>query len=284
MPKVLPLAETSWTELVQEEARDFRVQSRVYTDPLLYDQEMREIFERSWVYIGHASEIAQPGDYRTGRIGTQPIIVARSKDGDISVLLNGCRHRANAIRREERGNSLNFRCPYHAWTYRNSGELIGVADCPGYPEGFSTEDLGLMKAPRVGVYRGLIFASLSGDVPSLADHLSPISHLIDLWADRSLEGEHRVLLPHKYGYQGTGSPRPRTAWTATMPGSCTSPPLPPLACGTSPEPPARPPGRASPPADAPAGAAPAGVQVTGARPAVPRLIRPHRPARPPAAD
>lgn len=202
MPTALPLAETSWAELVQEEATDFRVHSRVYTDPVLCDQEMREIFERSWVYIGHASEIAHPGDYRTGRIGTQPIILARSKDGGIHVLLNVCRHRANAICREERGNSLNFRCPYHAWTYRNTGELIGVADRPGYPEGFATENLGLMKAPRVGVYRGLIFASLSADVPSLDDHLSPIKHLIDLWADRSLEGEHRVLLPHKYGYQG----------------------------------------------------------------------------------
>ena len=129
--------------LVQEEATDFRVRSHVYTDPLIYEQEIREIFERSWVYIGHESEIAHPGDCRTGRIGSQPMIIAQSKDGSIHVLLNVCRHRANAICREERGNSLNFRCPYHAWTYRNTGELIGVADRPSYPEGFTTEDLGL---------------------------------------------------------------------------------------------------------------------------------------------
>jgi phenylpropionate dioxygenase-like ring-hydroxylating dioxygenase large terminal subunit len=56
--------------------------------------------------------------------------------------------RADAICREERGNSLNFRCPYHAWTYANTGELIGVADRPRYPAGFTTEGLGLMKASR----------------------------------------------------------------------------------------------------------------------------------------
>jgi benzoate/toluate 1,2-dioxygenase alpha subunit len=153
MPTALQLAETSGADVVQEEATDFRVHARVYTDPLLYEQEMRQIFEASWVYIGHESEIAHPGDYRTGRIGTQPIIIARSKDGGISVLLNVCRHRANAICREERGNSLNFRCPYHAWTYTNTGELIGVADRPRYPQGFTTEDLNLLQAPCVGVYR-----------------------------------------------------------------------------------------------------------------------------------
>jgi hypothetical protein len=75
MPTVLPLAEESCAELVQEEATDFRVHSCVYTDPLIYEQEIREVYERSWVYIGHASEIAHPGDYRTGRLGSQPIII-----------------------------------------------------------------------------------------------------------------------------------------------------------------------------------------------------------------
>jgi len=133
MPTALQLAETSWADVVQAEATDFRVHSRVYTDPLIYQQEMRENFERSWAYIGDESEIAHPGDYRTGRIGTQPMIIARSQDGGINVLLNVCRHQANAICREERGNSLNFRCPYRAWTYTNTGELIGVADRPRYP-------------------------------------------------------------------------------------------------------------------------------------------------------
>ena len=90
MPTAPQLAERSCATLVQEEATDFRVHARVYTDPLLYEQEMRQLFEESWIYIGHESEVAHPGDYRTGRIGTQPIIIARSKDGDISVLLNVC--------------------------------------------------------------------------------------------------------------------------------------------------------------------------------------------------
>ena len=189
-------------DLVQESATDFRVRSTVYTDPWIFEQEMCNIFEKSWVYVAHESEVAHPGDYRTGRIGRQPVIVTRSKDNQINVLLNVCRHRANAVCRQERGNAFNFRCPYHAWTYTNTGELIGVSDRPRYPQGFTTQGLDLMRAPRAGVYRGLIFASLSNDVPSLDDHLAGIKYQIDLWADRSLEGEHTVLLPHRYGYQG----------------------------------------------------------------------------------
>jgi nitrite reductase/ring-hydroxylating ferredoxin subunit len=126
MLTALQMAEKSSAALVQEEAKDFRVHACLYTDPLLYEQEMRQIFEQSWVYIGHASEVAHAGDYRTGRIGTQPIILTRSQDGGINVLLNVCRHRANAICREERGNSLNFQCPYHAWVYTNTGTLLGI--------------------------------------------------------------------------------------------------------------------------------------------------------------
>ena len=193
---------TSLSGLVYEGETDFRVHSRVYTDALIFEQEMRDIFEKKWVYVAHESEVAQPGDYQTGRIGTQPIIVTRSKDREINVLLNVCRHRANAVCREQRGNSFNFRCPYHGWTYTNTGDLIGVADRPRYPQGFTTEGLNLIQAPRVGTYRGLIFASLSDEVPTLDEHLGEVKHHIDLWADRSLDGEHTVLLPHRYGYQG----------------------------------------------------------------------------------
>lgn len=201
MTTVVP-GKRSYRDLVQEAPRDFRVHSSVYRDPEIFEQEMAHLFERSWVYVAHTSEVAQPGDYRTGRIGRQPIIITRAKDGSIHVLLNVCRHRANAVCREERGNSFNFRCPYHAWTFTNTGSLIGVADRPRFPDGFDAHQLDLLPAARVGVYRGLIFASLSPDVPSFEEHIAPIKEHIALWADRSLEGESQLLLPHRYAYRG----------------------------------------------------------------------------------
>jgi len=192
----------TYQQLVRQNHSDFRVHARLYTDPQIFEDEMTFIFEQTWIYVGHESEIAHPGDYKTANIGRQPVIITRSKDNEICVLLNTCRHRANALCREERGNSMNFRCPYHAWTYTNTGTLIGVSDRPRYPEGFDASDLNLLHAAKVGSYRGLIFASLSPDVPSLEEHLGEAKRFVDLWADRSVEGDPQLLLPHRYAYEG----------------------------------------------------------------------------------
>lgn len=192
----------TYQQLVRQNRSDFRVHSRLYTDPQIFEDEMTLMFEKNWVYVGHASEVAHPGDYKTFNIGRQPVIITRSKGNEIHVLLNVCRHRANALCREERGNSFNFRCPYHGWTYTNTGTLIGVSDRPRYPEDFDASDLNLLHAAKVDSYRGLIFASLSPDVPSLEEHLGEIKRFVDLWADRSLVGDPQLLLPHRYAYQG----------------------------------------------------------------------------------
>ncbi len=192
----------SYADLVEIKDKSFRVHSSVYTDEQVFAHEVAEIFEKTWVYVGHESEIAEPGDYMTTMIGSRPIIVSRGKDGRVHALLNVCRHRANAVCREERGNSSNFRCPYHAWTYENDGRLIGVPDRARYPEGFMTEGLDLISVAKLDIYRGLIFASLSADVPELDEHLALLKDHIDLWADRSIGGEHQALLPHQYAYRG----------------------------------------------------------------------------------
>src|SRR5437016_2498116 len=87
-------------DLVVATDSDFRVHTRAYTDPALFDEEMHRIFERTWVYVAHASEVPQPGDFRTATVGRNPVIVTRADDGTIHVLLNECRHRGNAVCRE----------------------------------------------------------------------------------------------------------------------------------------------------------------------------------------
>ncbi len=197
------LAASSIADLVVEDDREFRVHTRIYTDPEVFEIELREIFERTWVYVGHTSEIPRPGDYRTTLIGRQPVIVSRHEDGEIYVLLNRCRHRAAVVCRAERGHANFFRCPYHNWVYRNDGALVGVAMASGYPEDFEKGRYGLARAPRVGTYRGLIFASLAEDGPSLEEHLAPVRPYIDLWINRSPVSEIEVILPpHRYPYPG----------------------------------------------------------------------------------
>jgi nitrite reductase/ring-hydroxylating ferredoxin subunit len=188
---------------LEELVQDSRVHRRIYLEQEIFELEMERIFERNWVFVGHESEVAAPGDYKTVPIGTQPAIMTRDEDGDIHVVMNRCMHRGATICQDPHGNSSSFRCWYHGWTYDNQGDLIGVPYASGYGGSFDKRKFGLIKAARVEKYRGLVFASLSPDVEKLADYLAAARYYIDLFMDLSPEGavEARSGI-HKYGYDG----------------------------------------------------------------------------------
>jgi phenylpropionate dioxygenase-like ring-hydroxylating dioxygenase large terminal subunit len=205
MTAVVPdgvVGDPRYADMIVETPSEFRVSTRAYTDPAVFADEMRRVFESTWIYVAHESEVAQAGDYKTVNIGQQPAILTRSQDGKLNVLMNACRHRGSVICREERGNSNSFRCPYHGWVYENTGRLIGIALRNGYPADFGADIEGLHKAPRVANYRGLIFASLNPDVPEIEEHLGWVRKYVDLWIDMSPGQMGRVLRPHRYGYHG----------------------------------------------------------------------------------
>src|SRR6266536_1952540 len=183
----------SYEDLVLDRSDTFQVHTDVYVDREVFEAEIRNIFERIWVYIAHESEIPDIGDYKTSSIGRQPIIVTRHEDGEVYVLLNRCRHRGAVVCREALGHSNYFRCPYHNWSYANDGTLVGMAQSSGYPDDFDKSGWGLARAPRVASYRGLVFASLSPTGPSLDEHLAPVRPYIDWWFNRSPVGTVTVL-------------------------------------------------------------------------------------------
>jgi phenylpropionate dioxygenase-like ring-hydroxylating dioxygenase large terminal subunit len=183
--------------------KDDRVHGRVYTDPAIFEEEMDKIFSQGWVYVGHASEIPQPGDFRVTTIGRQSVIMVRDDDGQVQVLMNRCTHRANAVCQVERGNAKMFRCAYHGWTYRNNGELASVTYADRYDESFRKEDHGLRRVPRLSMYRSFVFGSLSPVGMTLDEHLGPrVKEQLDLFIDLSPVGELDVTAGvHKYGYR-----------------------------------------------------------------------------------
>ncbi len=189
--------------MVEEMPESFRVDPRIYDDPSVFAAEMQQIFGRNWVYVGHESEVREPGDYRTSTIGLQPVIVSRGADRRVRVFLNACRHRGHALCREAGGRSSSFTCRYHGWVYGNDGALITIPEPEAYPPGFlqETRRLGLLQT-RVATYRGLIFANLRQDAESLEDYLGALKPYIDLWADLSPAGTVRVSNPHSYTYRG----------------------------------------------------------------------------------
>src|SRR5438552_11712672 len=177
---------------------DFKIHGSVYVDPEIFEAEIDKIFHRSWLYLAHESQIAHPNDYLTAYLGREPVILCRGDRGKIRCFLNRCRHRGTLICRSWQGNSSRFRCIFHGWSYRNDGTLIGVPGRQGYPDDFEMDELGLVEVPRIGTYKGFIFASLTQDVPSLSDHLGNTKHFIDLLVDRYPEGIEIAKGAHRY--------------------------------------------------------------------------------------
>ncbi len=151
----------------------------LYNDPDIAESEIDRIFMRCWVFVGHESEIPGPGDYCIRYIGDDPFILVRDERGGIQLLLDLCRHRGTQICRAEKGNASHFRCPYHGWTYKNSGELVGI---PFRENGFAdldTNEWGLIKAAKVQSYEGLVFATLDDNAQDLEEYLGDLRWYLD---------------------------------------------------------------------------------------------------------
>jgi benzoate/toluate 1,2-dioxygenase alpha subunit len=183
----------------------FRVHRRMFTDEEIFQLEMQHIFEGSWVFIAHESQIPNPNDFITTYIGRQPIILTRTRNGDLKALLNACAHRGSALELARAGNKKLFVCPFHGWSFENNGKIVSCGETPtaGYGPGFKKEDHDLRQAPKVESYRGFIFGSLNPDVPALPDYLGSAKAFIDLIVDQDPNGEIEVLPgSHSYTYDG----------------------------------------------------------------------------------
>jgi len=182
-----------------------RVHRSLYTDPEIFEREMRMIFERAWVYVGHESQVPNPGDFVTGAIGRRPIVMSRHTDGKVYVIYNSCGHRGAIVCNDEKGNAELFRCCYHGWTFKTNGDLDAVSMPRGYGERLDVSDpsLGMTRLPRVGMHRGFVFASLASDGPTLEEHLGFAAHSIDELVDRAPDGEIDLSGGvHKYMFRG----------------------------------------------------------------------------------
>jgi len=165
-----------------------RVHSSLYTDPAIFEAELERIWYRTWVYVGHVSEVPNRNDYVTKSIGPTPILLVHDRKGEISLLLNKCPHRGNQLCAYREGNRASFTCPYHSWTFSNTGDLMGYAYPDGY-EGTSKKDFNLGRVPRVAIYRGFVFGSFAEDGPTLEEHLGGAKASLDQLLDNSPLGE-----------------------------------------------------------------------------------------------
>lgn len=162
------------------------VDRRMFFQQDIYELELERIFARAWNFMGHDSQIPNPGDFTMTYIGEDRVILVRDNEGNPQTLINSCRHRGNAVCRAEEGHATSFMCTYHGWTYDLQGNLVGV---PGfkevYHEELERESWGLIKAAQVGSYKGFIFACMDPDAPDLPDFLGEVGRMsLDLLAEQ----------------------------------------------------------------------------------------------------
>ena len=178
-------------EMVLADVRRGMIPAHIYNDEEIFRLERERLFGRAWIFVGHESEVPQPGDYVVRRVLQDSFIVSRGEDGQVRALFNMCLHRGMQVCRAEMGNASHFRCPYHGWSYRNDGRLVGLPfhqDAYGGDAGFPRKGQALLPAPAVGTYNGLIFISLDADAPPLADYLGDFRFYLDYYTRQSAGG------------------------------------------------------------------------------------------------
>jgi benzoate/toluate 1,2-dioxygenase alpha subunit len=188
-----------------KETGDYRLHRSAFTDEALFELEMKHIFEGNWIYLAHESQIPNNNDYYTTHIGRQPVVIARNRQGQLNAFINACSHRGATLCRHKRGNKATYTCPFHGWTFNNSGKLLKVKDPEGagYPECFNKEGShDLKKVARFESYRGFLFGSLNADVKPLTEFLGEAARIIDMIVDQSADGLEVLRGASTYTFEG----------------------------------------------------------------------------------
>lgn len=175
--------------------RPGRVHRTVYVDQAIFEAELTRIFARTWIYVGHESQVSHAGDYYATRIGRTPVVMVRGQDDRVRVFVNRCRHKGAQLVDEGCGSAKALRCAYHGWIYGLDGALRTVPARQGYePAGprAGDEAFALGQVAAVDRYRGFVFARIGGDGPGLLEWLGPLSGSLDNFVDRAPAGEVEV--------------------------------------------------------------------------------------------
>lgn len=185
--------------IIENQAENkFLVNRRTFVDQEIFEQERAKIFEKVWLYVGHESEIKNPGDFHTRTVAGKPVIFTRDEEGKVRVLLNTCPHRGSLVCRGESGNCKTFLCTYHAWSFKTSGELVGVPlEKDGYGDNFDRSVYDLHRV-RNESYKGFVFCNFDDNAISLEEYLGGAKEYLDYVADQSPAGMEVLPGTQKY--------------------------------------------------------------------------------------
>ncbi len=164
----------------------------LYHDPEYHALEMARVLRPSWQIVCHVSDVAEPGQWQTLEFLGESMLVVRGEDGVVRAFANVCRHRGSKLVEGDSGCSKRLVCPYHAWSYRLDGQLVGVPKRSDYGD-VAWDELGLIPV-EMEIWRGFIFVRLEGGGPSVAAMMAPYDAEISPYRLEDLKAMGRVTL------------------------------------------------------------------------------------------
>jgi phenylpropionate dioxygenase-like ring-hydroxylating dioxygenase large terminal subunit len=183
-------------DIVNEDAT--LISRRAWSDPEIYELEKKGIFGRSWLFLGHESQIPKPGDFVRACMCQTPIILVRGTNHEIHAHINSCTHRGLPVCRADHGNTKRFVCPYHNWNYELSGKLAAIPQERQLENRPDKSTLGLKPVPRLDSWNGMIFGSFDPEIEPLDEYLGDMKFYLGAFFDRFPDGIEFIGEPQRW--------------------------------------------------------------------------------------
>jgi phenylpropionate dioxygenase-like ring-hydroxylating dioxygenase large terminal subunit len=167
-----------------------QISREIFVNEEIYAEEQERIFARAWLFVGHESQIPNPGDFFVSRMGEESVLLCRDRAGQVHVFLNSCRHRGMKVCRYDEGNTAVFTCPYHGWSFGTDGRLVGV---PYFREAYHSQldrsKWGLVEVAQLCLHKGTVWATWDPAAPPFLEYLGDFNRYLDQTLDSWDGGE-----------------------------------------------------------------------------------------------
>ena len=204
MGEILADSSAALAEFSRDPLQSRTLPGAYYFDPEIFERERRQIFYRTWQYVGHVSMIPTPGSYMVRTILDQSVVILRDREGALRAFYNVCQHRAHQLLKGEgRLQSAVITCPYHAWTYDLTG---GLRSARGSEKVENFEERAIRLSPvRFGSFLGFLFVNLDGTAPDFDTVTGALADEVAAFSPRAetLRCAHRAEYPLRANWKNS---------------------------------------------------------------------------------